>query len=122
MILLANPVQPHSEGEITLASANAADAPQIRMNYFQDPHDLRVMVAVMRRLLDIAAQWPTPLGAQMMPPFLASKHGQQQGDVPCDALLEDLALHYAWTVYHLSSSCRMGDVVDAQLQIGRAHV
>ena len=117
VILLANPVQPHSEGEILLASANAADAPQIRMNYFQDPHDLRVMVAVMRRLLDIAAQWPTPLGAQMMPPFLASKHGHRPGEVPSDALLEDLALHYAWTVYHLTSSCRMGDVVDAQLRV-----
>jgi choline dehydrogenase-like flavoprotein len=37
--------------------------------------------------------------------------------VPSDALLEDLALHYAWTVYHPTSSCRIGDVVDARLLV-----
>ena len=33
MIVLANPVQPHSEGEIVLSSADPADHPTIRMNY-----------------------------------------------------------------------------------------
>ena len=37
MIVLANSVQPHSEGEIVLESANPADHPAIRMNYFGDP-------------------------------------------------------------------------------------
>ena len=58
MIVLANPVQPHSEGEIVLESADPADHPDIRMNYFGDPHDMKVMVAVMRRVLDIVAHWP----------------------------------------------------------------
>ncbi len=49
LILLANPVQPHSEGEIVLASRNPAEHPVIRTNYFTDPHDLPVMVAVARR-------------------------------------------------------------------------
>ena len=53
MIVLANPVQPHSEGEIVLASADPIDHPDIRMNYFADPHDMAVMVAVLRRALDI---------------------------------------------------------------------
>ena len=58
VIVLANPVQPHSEGEIVLASADPADHPVIRMNYFGDPHDMKVMVAVLRRALDIVAHWP----------------------------------------------------------------
>ena len=37
------------------------------------------------------------------------------GKAPSDALLEDMALHYAVTVYHLCSTCRIGDVVDAAL-------
>jgi choline dehydrogenase len=62
VIVLANPVQPHSEGEIVLASTNPADHPVIRMNYFGDPHDMKVMVAVLRRALDIVAHWPASTG------------------------------------------------------------
>ena len=58
MIVLANPVQPHSEGEVRLASSDPADAPDIRMNYYSDPHDMKVMLAVIRRALDVVAHWP----------------------------------------------------------------
>ncbi len=58
IFVLANPVQPHSEGEIQLASADPLGHPDIRMNYYDDPHDIDVMVAVMRRALDIAEHWP----------------------------------------------------------------
>ena len=37
MIVLANPVLPHSEGEIVLESADPVVHPAIRMNYFGDP-------------------------------------------------------------------------------------
>lgn len=119
VMLLANPVQPHSEGEITLASADASAPPNIDMNYFGDDHDMPVMIATMRRVLDIAKNWPShrALGAPLFPPFLADKHGHSPGDAPSDALLEDLALHYAWTVYHPTTTCRIGDVVDPQLRV-----
>ena len=73
--LLANPVLPHSEGEIVLASADPAAHPTIRMNYYDDPHDMKVMVAVVRRALDIAAHWPgnRKIGPVLIPPFLARK-------------------------------------------------
>ena len=119
IMLLANPVQPHSEGEIVLESSDPAQHPTIRMNYFTDPHDMKVMLAVMRKVLAIAAKWPGPnkLGVQFMPPALASKHGHSDGAEPSDALLEDLALHYAWTVYHPTSTCRIGSVVDPRLRL-----
>ena len=117
LILLANPVQPHSEGEVVLADGDPTHPPVIRMNYFADPHDMKVMLAVMRRTLDIAAHWPRPLGAQLLPPALAKKHGHVDGTAPSDALLEDLALHYSMTVYHATSTCRIGDVVDARLRV-----
>lgn len=118
-ILLANPVQPHSEGEIVLGSSDPAQPPVIRMNYFGDPHDMKVMLAVMRKVLEIAAKWPSTrkLGAPLIPPFLAKKHGHAEGTEPSDALLEDLALHYAWTVYHPTTTCRIGSVVDPQLRL-----
>jgi choline dehydrogenase-like flavoprotein len=118
MIVLANPVQPHSEGEIVLQSADPAEHPAIRMNYFGDPHDMTVMVAVMRRVLDIVAHWPERrIGPLLIPPFLARKHGHVEGATPDDALLEDLALHYSWTVYHVTTSCRIGSVVDPRLRV-----
>ena len=58
VIVLANPVKPHSRGEIVLASADPAEAPDIRMNYYSDPHDLDVMVAVVRKALEVVDNWP----------------------------------------------------------------
>jgi len=58
VMVLANPVLPHSEGEIVIESADPCVHPAIRMNYYDDPHDMKVMVAVVRRALDIAAHWP----------------------------------------------------------------
>ena len=119
IVVLANPVQAHSEGAIVLASADPLQSPDIRMNYFSDPHDMKVMVAIIRRVLDLVAKWPAhrEISPVMIPPFLAAKHGHAPGDVPSDALLEDLARHYSITVYHLTSTCRIGGVVDARLRV-----
>ena len=53
----------------------------------------------------------------MVPPFLAEKHGYREGDEPSDALLEDFALHFSLTVYHPTSTCRIGSVVDPRLRV-----
>ena len=118
VVVLPNPVQPHSEGEVCLVSDDVADAPRIDLNYLADPHDVKVMVAVMRRALEIVDHWPGDgLGSLMVPPALAETHGHTTGEAPSDALLEDLARHYALTVYHETSTCRMGSVVDAELRV-----
>ncbi len=120
MIVLANPVLPHSEGEIVLESADPAIHPAIRMNYFGDAHDMKVMLAVLRRTLDVVAHWPShrTIGPLMVPPLLAKTHGHREGAAPSDDLLEDLALHFSLTVYHLTSTCRIGSVVDPRLRVG----
>ncbi len=119
LLLLANPVLPHSRGEIVLESKDPDAKPAIRMNYYDDPHDMRVMLAAIRRTMDIVAHWPgnRKLGALMVPPFLAERHGYREGTEPSDALLEDFALHFSLTVYHPTSTCRIGDVVDPQLRV-----
>jgi choline dehydrogenase len=110
---------PRSEGEIVIESADPATPPRIAMNYFADPVDLKVMVAAMRRCLDVAAAWPGPgkLGDWFVPPDLARKHGHVAGTPPSDAMLENIALHFATTIYHVSCTCRIGSVVDPRLRV-----
>ena len=122
-----NPVLPRSEGEVVLDDTDATGHPIIRMNYYDDPYDLRVMVAALRRTLEIAEHWPgnRKPGPPLIPPFLAERHGYEPGMPLNDALLQDFALHFSLTVYHPTSTCRIGDVVDPRLHvhgIGRLRV
>ena len=74
--LLASPVLQRSVGEIVLTDGDPETQPDIRMNYFDDPHDLKVMVAVMRRTLEIAEAWPgdPKPGALVVPACIAKNH------------------------------------------------
>jgi choline dehydrogenase len=121
--ILASNCVPRSEGEIVLTSADPAVAPDINFNYFGDPHDLKVMVAIIRRTLEVMARWPGPVkpGRWLVPPGLAKLHGYQDGDTPSDALLENMALHFGTTIYHLSCTCRIGSVVDPLLRVMGVH-
>lgn len=114
--LLASNCVPRSEGELVIASPDPAVHPVIHLNYFDDPHDLKVMVAIMRKALEIAKIWDG-LGEWIASPELAKLHGYVPGEEPSDALLENTALHLAVTVYHLSCTCRIGDVVDPRLRV-----
>jgi len=119
IIMTVNPVLQRSVGEIRLQDGAPDTPPDIRMNYYTDPHDLKVMVAVMRRALEIAAAWPgdPKPGMLVVPQTLARKHGYVPGEPPSDALLENIALHFSTTVYHLCGTCRIGDVVDPDLRV-----
>jgi choline dehydrogenase-like flavoprotein len=119
VLFLASNCVPRSEGEIVIAGADPALPPDIRFNYFADRHDLKVIVAIMRRVLDIAAHWPgpKPLGPWLIPPKLAAMHNHVPGEPPSDALLENFALHFGMTVYHLCCTCRIGAVVDPRLRV-----
>jgi choline dehydrogenase len=114
--LLASNCIPHSEGAIMIKSADPGVPPEINLNYFDDPHDLKVMVAIMRKVLEIARNWEG-IDEWIVPPRLAKLHGYEPGGEPSDAFLENVALHFAMTVYHLSCTCRIGDVVDERLRV-----
>ena len=117
-IFLVNQLElPRSAGEIVIESADPAVPPRIDMNYYADPVDLKVMVATMRRSFDIVANWPGRIGSWNVPPELARKHGYMEGEAPSDALLENIALHFSHTTYHLSCTCRIGSVVDPRLRV-----
>ncbi len=117
--LIAQLQLPRSHGEVVVECSDPAVPPRIDMNYYADPVDLKVMVAAMRRSLDIVAHWPGAdrPGAWLAPPDLARKHGHVAGAPPSDALLENTALHFSHTTYHISCTCRIGGVVDPRLRV-----
>ena len=117
-VFLINQLQlPRSAGEVVIESADPTVQPRIDMNYYADPVDLKVMVAMMRRSLDIMANWPGEIGSWLVPPELARKHGHVEGQPPSDALLENIALHFSHTTWHHSCTCGMGRVVDPRLRV-----
>ena len=121
MIVLANPVQPHSEGEIVLASADPLDASRHPHELLRRPprHGGHGRGASARR----STSWRTgpahrELGPLLVPACARRRStGTSPGDTPSDELLEDLARHYSFTVYHLTTTCRMGSVVDPRLRV-----
>jgi choline dehydrogenase len=106
-------LRPESRGWLELKSANPADAPAMYPNYLATETDRRTIVDGLklgRRLL----------GTPDMRHFIASEY--IPGDaVQSDAELLEYAKQYGGTVFHPTSTCKMGSdpmaVVNAELRV-----
>ncbi|MEO0908427.1 MAG: GMC family oxidoreductase N-terminal domain-containing protein [Pseudomonadota bacterium] len=105
-------LRPESRGTVRLGSADAADAPVIDPNFFDDDRDLAVMrggVRLSHRIADAPA-------LQAFGP--TDRHPVDLND---DDALNDLIRSRADTVYHPVGTCRMGadadSVVDPTLKV-----
>src|SRR3569832_69843 len=106
--------RPLSRGSVTLRSADPLAAPRIVSNYLDDPHDVKVAVAGLRILRDIYSR----------PSFRDLVTGEEYlpgNALQSDAELEQFARTKGGTVFHPTSTCRMGSdaraVVDARLRV-----
>ncbi|MEO7246112.1 MAG: GMC family oxidoreductase N-terminal domain-containing protein, partial [Rubrivivax sp.] len=104
--------RPESTGTVAIASADPLVAPAIRAGYLSDPLDAKVLVAGLRMLREIYAQ----------PAFRDLVTGEEHlpgNGVVTPAALEAFARAKGGTVFHPTSTCRMGgdarSVVDARL-------
>ena len=97
-------LQPRSSGTIRLRSSDPFDAPAIDPRYLADPEDLQVVV----RGIELARQIAT------MPAFDGIVGEELE---PGDAPLEEWIRSRAHTLYHPVGTCRLGDVVDAELRV-----
>ena len=106
-------LRPESRGTLRIKSADPTAAPAIRPNYLSTELDRRTMVAGLKELRAIMR---TPA----MRPYILSEY------LPGDAVASDDAYlaycrQYASTIYHPTSTCRMGSdaraVVDPRLRV-----
>ncbi|GMA28404.1 GMC family oxidoreductase [Arenivirga flava] len=103
--LTPNVTHARSRGSVRLRSRDWRDKPRVDPNYFTDPHDMRVMVAGIRRAREIVAQ-----------PAMAEWAGRELfpgAEVQTDEQIEDYITRTHNTVYHPAGTVRMGAVDDA---------
>lgn len=111
-------LRPASRGTVTLASADAREAPVIDPRFLSDARDLDLLVEgarIARRILD------APALLRMGGREIYTQAGQS------DAELRATIATHADTIYHPVATCRMGSdaqsVVDPQLRVrGATHL
>lgn len=101
-------LKPTSTGTLTLRSINPAVAPRIQHNYLSTEEDRQSIVAGLRIALDIAAQ---PSMKQVITGDLIVPEGSSD-----DELLA-FARRVGQTLYHPTSTCSIGHVVDSELRV-----
>ena len=110
---IAYQLRPESRGEIKLKSPDPSNAPAVYPNYLATESDQRTIVAGLKLIRQILA---TP---QMQALIVAEF--QPGPAVESDAELLDYARNRGGTVYHPTSTCKMGTdpmaVVDAELRV-----
>jgi choline dehydrogenase len=99
---------PSSRGRVTLRSPNPASAPRIQHNYLQTEEDRASIIAGLRITLEIATQ--PALKRVITGTF-------EVPDSESDSDLLEFARRTGLTLYHPTSSCSIGSVVDTELRV-----
>lgn len=103
--LTPNVTHARSRGTVRLRSIDFRDKPRVDPQYFTDPHDMRVMIAGIRKARDIVSQ-----------PAMADWAGKELAPGAQAQTDEELAQYISRThntVYHPAGTVRMGAVDDA---------
>lgn len=106
---------PQSRGSVRIGSANAADAPEIRFNYYQAEADQRAIVTGLRFVRSL-------FRTEAMKGLVQSELNPAP-DIESDDEFLEFARANSDSCYHLSGTCRMGpegssmSVVDERLRV-----
>ncbi len=113
MTIHASSLRPESRGDLTLISADPAQAPAIQPNYLSEEYDRKMMlecVALARKIFAQAAFEPYR-GDEVFP----------GADVQSESAIMAFIRNKAETIYHPIGTCKMGTddmaVVDPQLNV-----
>jgi len=99
-----------SRGRILLNSRNPFNKPRIYYDFFQDPSDLESLLVALKKLLELSGtQAFQKYGSRLHDiPFPGCRH------FPCgsDDYWRCTLRHFAFPVWHLSGTCKMGPALD----------
>ena len=101
-------VKPSSRGWVKLRAPLPDSKPRVLCNFLETEDDRRSIIAGIRMALEIAAQEPLKKTAR-------SAFSVPAGD--SDAEILDFVRRAGQTVYHPTSTCAIGSVVDPQLRV-----
>ncbi len=101
-------LKPTSRGKVSLRTANPASKPRIMHNYFATAEDRRSMIDGMRIGLEIAEQ--PALRAHIKGPYQVPQ-SRSESDI------WNFVQRKTQTVYHPTSTCAIGPVVDHHLKV-----
>ncbi|MCW5620470.1 MAG: choline dehydrogenase [Burkholderiales bacterium] len=108
-----SPLRPQSRGSVRIRSADPGEPPAIRYNYLNTPDDQRTAIAGLKLVRQI-------MSGAAMKPFVLAEHAPGER-VRSDEDWLDYAREVGSTVYHPTSTCRMGQdplsVVDVRLRV-----
>ncbi|XP_029160778.1 glucose dehydrogenase [FAD, quinone]-like [Nylanderia fulva] len=114
-------LRPRSRGYIKLNSCDPRDPPKIVPNYFEDPHDLRTLVASVEIMKEISR---TPTMQKLNSRINTNKLPKcSQYDISSDDYWTCYARHFTSTIFHPVGTCKMGlandsyAVVDSRLRV-----
>ncbi|MFO1318050.1 MAG: choline dehydrogenase [Burkholderiales bacterium] len=112
-----SPLRPESRGSVRIRSADAREAPAIRYNYLSTDGDRRTVVDALRMVRRLVT-------APAMKRYVLSEHAPGAAVNTDDEWL-DYARTVGGTVYHPTTTCRMGQdplaVVDERLRVRGLH-
>jgi choline dehydrogenase len=101
-------IKPTSRGRVMLRAPLADSKPRVVCNFLTTDEDRTAMLAGVRLALEIAEQ--EPLRKALRAPFSVP-------DGDSDQQIMDFVLRAAQTVYHPTSTCAIGSVVDSELRV-----
>jgi choline dehydrogenase len=101
-------LKPKSRGKVSLRSAHPTSKPRIVHNYFAETEDRQSMIGGVCAGLEIATQ--PALRAHLKAPYLVPRSR-------ADADVWDFVQRHTFTVYHPTSTCAIGPVVDHELRV-----
>ena len=102
-------LKPLSRGKVALRNASPFSKPAIVHNYYADPEDHRSMIEGIRACLKIAAQ--PAMRAHITQPYRGAEVRGSKADI------WDYLQRHTQTIFHPTSTCAIGPVVDNELRV-----
>lgn len=116
--LIPTILHPRSRGTVKVTSSNPFEHPEVNPNYLSHPKDVETIIAGVKHAFKLATEHEALsklVAFSAAPPIMNTYVDKGINVMEDDAAIEELARSLAGTIYHPTSTCRIGDVVDPSL-------